>query len=436
MGPRRALVIPLRAPPSRVTGPVPNPRAEVESSLLPPAVLVAMADFRLLANRCLREAILSAKTARGSISRFSRTAALEAHLNGGFGLTAGEVGLSLAKSYRRASRRGSQSRVPYIRTPFLRAGTTMFHFDPESGKVRLSLRRCEWASFHVEVSNYHRRVLAEPRHRVTQLHLSRRRVVLIYEKVVPDPYVPTAVVALDTNETSLDGVEIGQDVASYVRVLFPQIRRIQSAHFDRRRYLGAKKAHDLRVRRKLLGREGRRERHRVRSRLHDLTRTLIDDLARRHAALVLEDLSRMSTTGRSRATRRRLSSWPRGELHRQLTYKAVDAGVPVYWVNPYRTSRTCPRCGDVCEPRKRVGPRFECAACGWQLDRQLNAGLNLGKIVLREHAELGGLRLGLDALSEEVVRFLYPVDRGRLGTSGAEGEGGMGSTAPAGGRGD
>jgi len=77
------------------------------------------------------------------------------------------------------------------------------------------------------------------------------------------------------------------------------------------------------------------------------------------------------------------------------------------WLSPYRTSRTCPRCGEVTEHRRRVGTRFVCAKCGWAVDRQLNAGLNLGLTVLRHGAGLEGLRLDPDALSEDAVRPLY-----------------------------
>jgi transposase len=122
--------------------------------------------------------------------------------------------------------------------------------------------------------------------------------------------------------------------------------------------------------------------------------------------------------------RRRLSQWPRAELHRQLAYKAAEEGVPVYWLDPYRTSRTCPRCGELSKPRSRVGPRFVCSRCGWAVDRQLNAGVNLGMTALRRVAALGGLRLDPDALSEDAVKLLYPIGESRSGTGGAEGEGG------------
>jgi putative transposase len=279
-------------------------------------------------------------------------------------------------------------------------------------------------------------VLTDPDHRVTQVHISLRRVVFVFDQSVPEPYTPTPLVALDTNESSLDGVEVGEDSAGLVRIAFPEIRELQFRHMGRRRFLGKKKAHERRLARWLLGREGRRERDRIRSRLHVLTRRLVGELVTRHSALALEDLTHLPhprrrgvrgrpTALKSRSSRRRLSSWPRAELYRQLTYEAQDRGVPIIWVNPYLSSRTCPKCGEVSERRRRVGTRFDCVKCGGSLDRQLNAGLNLGMTVLRTTARLGGLRLDPDALPKAVVMPLYRSDGcrpARVERTGREGK--------------
>jgi hypothetical protein len=56
-----------------------------------------------------------------------------------------------------------------------------------------------------------------------------------------------------------------------------------------------------------------------------------------------------------------------------------SAGGEVRWVLGM-TSRTCSKCGDVNPP---LGPtrEFDCQACGYTADRELNAGQNL----IREH---------------------------------------------------
>ena len=439
VNPCRSLVFPLSAPSSPIHSEDltigAGPAYLSKPTVIPTPVRGLMDDFRRLVNECLREALTSKATSQRTLSRFARDRALELRVTGSIALAAADVALSLAAGHRRRLRHQVTCRTPFARTPFIRIPASCFHFDLETGKLRLSLRRGEWTSLTVPVSNYHRRVLARPDHRVTQVHVGLRRVVVVYAKTPPVPYAPTSLVALDTNESSLDGVRVDPRGATYVRVLFPEIRAIQGRHIGRRQYLGRKKAHDRRLARRLLGQEGWRERHRIGSRLHALTRSLIDQLAANRSALVLEDLtglprprrrsvSRGRSLPRSRALRRRLSSWPQSELHRQLAYKAQDRGVPILWVSPYLTSRTCPKCGEVSEHRRRVGTRFDCSTCGWSLDRQLNAGLNLGLTVLRRTAGLGGLRLDPDALPKDGVRPLYPSGndrRARVERTGREG---------------
>jgi IS605 OrfB family transposase len=393
-----------------------------------------MSDYRLLTNEIVREALLTSKTSRGALSRFARDRAFVHRLTGQHAVVAANIALTLVKAHRKRLRRGATASPPYVRRRFLRTNPQTFHFDPASGKIRLSLRSGEWCSWLVLVAPYHREVLATPGTRIKQLHVNEQRVVLYLEKSAPDPYVPNAVLALDTNESSLDGVSVETAGAEWVRAPFPEVRSIQARHVARRRLLARKKAHDRRVGRILLGREGRRERHRVRSRLHALSKSLVEQALHQRAAIALEDLTRLPLRRRRSGPRfrRRLSSWPRGELHRQIAYKAAERGVPVYWVNPFRTSITCPRCGEITRPRSRVGTTFDCAHCGWSRDRQLNAGLNVARTVLREIPELGGLRLDPDALSDDAVRSLYPPERsGGHGRSGGEGGPGTRGSRPA-----
>jgi len=61
-------------------------------------------------------------------------------------------------------------------------------------------------------------------------------------------------------------------------------------------------------------------------------------------------------------------------IHRVLKYKAPLYGSFVKEVNPHLTSKSCPRCGWV---SRKVGRTFHCERCGFTLDRQLNASLNI-----------------------------------------------------------
>jgi hypothetical protein len=129
---------------------------------LPPPLLSLLADYRLLTNEVLRQALLTGSTAKGSLSRFARDRASVHRLNGQHAVVVAEIALSIAAGHRRRLKEGRAPRVPYIRRRFLRADDSTFHFDPLSGKIRLSMRNGEWCSFSIQTSPYHRAALSAP----------------------------------------------------------------------------------------------------------------------------------------------------------------------------------------------------------------------------------------------------------------------------------
>ncbi|MDD1769825.1 MAG: RNA-guided endonuclease TnpB family protein [Methanomassiliicoccales archaeon] len=358
--------------------------------------------------------------------KFGQSLAKEYHINFAHARTSTEVALSLGKGHRRRLRKNIRSRVPYVFRPFIRADDVTFHISPDTGHVRLSLRNGEWVGFDVKLSQYHSEIMASGR--IKQLILTQTKVVLVIEKEIPEPYAPTSLLALDTNERSLDGVWLSSEGVIPVSVPYPDVSSIQNRYFVRRRRHGRKKSRDRRVWHMLASKEGRREHSRVRQRLDLISKGLVASTAIEHAALALEDLRLPKGGGRGRRMRRRLSIWPQRELHRQIEYKAEERGVPIIKVDPRYTSKTCPRCGEIKERRSRVGRVFVCDRCGWRLDRQLNAGLNICRTALAEPPEgavmrgLGGLRLDPDALADDAMILLYaPGSAGAHGVSGRSG---------------
>ncbi len=274
MGVRRALAFQLTAP-------------------LPAPLSLLLCDFRLIVNQAVRGALQSGLTARGSLLPFAQGAARDYRINFQHARRATEVALALGKGHRRRIRKGLTSTTPYVRHPFLIATHITFHLDPPTGKVRLSMRPGEWTSFVLPLADYQRAILADPGSRVKELHLRPTRASVVIEKEVPQPYVPTSLIALDTNESSLDGVEVTREGTTPVTVQFPEVRVIQQRHHDRRRRLSRKKAHDRRLARELLGREGRRERARVTKRLHRFSKALVETARTKGAALALEKLENL-----------------------------------------------------------------------------------------------------------------------------------------------
>jgi len=383
-----------------------------------PGLRWLLAEFRLIVNRSIRTALREDIRSRYRLSTVAyRALSADHNLYKQYIPSAFEVAIAVLKNYRRRLRKRKRTNVPYLRRLLLKAENQSYRLDRITGRLRIPIRRGEHVDIELPCSEWHRSILSDPSWGLGSLTVTPDRIILAVRKAAPEPYEPGAAIALDTNELSLDGVVAKGGDASLLTIPFPEVRVVQATHVRRHRRLARKKANDRRVMRRLVAREGRRERHRVQQRLHRLSKGLVAVANEQRAAIVLEDLAMPQGGGRGRRMRHRLSSWPQGELHRQIEYKALAAGVPMIKVHPAWTSKTCPACG--ARRRDRVGQDFVCELCDWEMDRQHNAGLNILKTALASDEALArAVRFQPGALRRDVVIPLYDL----LGRGGAREE--------------
>jgi putative transposase len=111
---------------------------------------------------------------------------------------------------------------------------------------------------------------------------------------------------------------------------------------------------------------------------HSLAKRLVAYAKDTKAALVLEDLThiRDRITVRKRQ-RNKQHNWSFRQLRDFLVYKAQRVGVPLLFVDPRHSSRTCSRCGSVDKKNRRSQADFSCLRCGHTTHADLNAARNL-----------------------------------------------------------
>jgi IS605 OrfB family transposase len=127
-------------------------------------------------------------------------------------------------------------------------------------------------------------------------------------------------------------------------------------------------------------RMGQREARFQRDTNHCISKKLVHKAAVARKAIALEDLSgiRERTTAR-RAHRYERHSWAFFQLRQCIAYKAAQAGVPVYLVDPRNTSRTCSRCGHCEKANRKSQAEFSCQRCGFAANADYNAALNISR---------------------------------------------------------
>ena len=74
---------------------------------------------------------------------------------------------------------------------------------------------------------------------------------------------------------------------------------------------------------------------------------------------------------------RRMHSWSFAQLFRFIAYKAEARGIEVTRIDPRQTSQTCSRCGYQARHNRRSQSLFLCRKCGYCLNADLNASINI-----------------------------------------------------------
>jgi len=117
---------------------------------------------------------------------------------------------------------------------------------------------------------------------------------------------------------------------------------------------------------RLLRKRSRKEQRFATHTNHCISKALVATAKGTGRALALEDLTgirdRLTVRRGQRAT---LHSWAFGQLGAFVNYKGRLAGVPVIFVDPKNTSRTCPACGSVDKANRKSQALFSCQSCGF-----------------------------------------------------------------------
>ena len=131
-----------------------------------------------------------------------------------------------------------------------------------------------------------------------------------------------------------------------------------------RRRAGLQKRGTKAAKRRLKKLSGKQRRFQTHSN-HCISKALVLEAKRSGRAISLEDLKGIRRRVKARASQRgRLHNWGFGQLRSFVAYKARLAGVPILFVDPRDTSRTCPVCGCVDKRNRPNQATFYCVSCG------------------------------------------------------------------------
>jgi len=116
---------------------------------------------------------------------------------------------------------------------------------------------------------------------------------------------------------------------------------------------------------------------------HKISRAIVESAKKeKNPVIVMEDLTNIrDDMDFSKEQNYKNHGWFFRRLQSFIAYKAIEAGIPVFFVSPEWTSATCPKCGDA-DPKNRDRKRhiYKCQYCGYELNDDLVAARNIARL--------------------------------------------------------
>jgi putative transposase len=265
---------------------------------------------------------------------------------------------SIMESWRKRYLKGRARKVkPRVRRRFARCKITLMRVDYGEKRIRITVKPGEYIEVSWSNRWFTRRVEGW---RVGEVILKDDRILIPFKSMRIIEVRDT--VAWDSNELSLDGFSPRK---GFIRVNLKPLQSMKIT-YERKKMVAQSKGLKG-IYEKYVARERNRERDFVNKLASGLTR-LFPNTIHVFEDLEKEDLVCKKKTSRNRRKRNARTPWI--NIQKKISEKVV-----IVKVSPKNTSRTCPRCE--CIVKTQVGRPFKCPRCGFELDRQKLASINI-----------------------------------------------------------
>jgi len=341
-------------------------------------------QFRQMLNDCIRIGLAENVTSLKSLSLKAYRQLSRYDLASYYELCAISAATGILRNYRKAKRKNPCVREPYARRPRL---TTCYGFKVRDGELSLPIHAREYIRIPL---NQHIQATINA-FAVRSVTLTEDRLSLAYSNEVQQ-LRPRGFIGIDRN---LDNVTVAATDGTVHRHDLSEATRVKAMYLGVRSHF---RRNDVRIRRQVSGKYGRKQREKVQQILHHASKSVVEEAKAKQYGIAMEKLTGIRKLYRrgnwqGRWYRGRMNSWSYAELQRQIEYKARWEGLPVIYVHPHGTSSRCSICGQKMKPEENRTLR--CPSCGYVVDRDVNAAKNI--------LAAGTLRFGVIGLTSEAM---------------------------------
>jgi len=334
-----------------------------------------METFRLMVNDCIRIGLQNDASTMKRLSKLCYSELARYDIISYYKLHAISKAAGILANRKQSIKRGYPTKTPYLKKGIL---VSCYGFKITDGKLQVPLGNRQY--YNVPLNKYTKEILSDAAVTVRSFTLAANNTVSIcYSKEVVEIECAT-IAGVDRNLRNLT-------VGTHENVVQYDLSKAIDVAENTRSIVRSFKRNDVRIRKKIASKYGRRRHDRINQLLHHVSKQVVARAKEEKAAIAFEKLTnirRMYQRGNNqgRNYRSKLNGWPFAEMKRQITYKAQWKGVPVIQLSTSQTrgtSQLCPRCGKRLQEDRLRKRKLYCQQCDRWLDRDVVAAMNIAK---------------------------------------------------------
>ena len=252
----------------------------VQQNYTPNSQLLGLLEqFRQMVNNCIRIGLAENVTSLKSLSLKAYWQLEQYDAMSYYKLCAISKAAGILKNYRKAERRGKRVKQPYARRPQL---TTCYGFKTCNDSLLLPIKPGN--KIRIPLNHHALQVLSETGVTARSVTLTESTITVAYSKHVPT-LEPSGLMGIDRN---LGNVTVADSNGSITRHNLAQATEITAMYREVKSHLNR---NDSRVRQRVYGKYGVRQRNRVRQLPHRASKQIIAEAKRSRSAVVMERLT-------------------------------------------------------------------------------------------------------------------------------------------------
>ncbi len=270
---------------------------------------------------------------------------------------------------KRSIKKGQKPKSPFVSRPYL-----VSCYGLKINGMLLSIPIGDRKFVNILLNNHTVQKLSEQDIKARSFTITPDSLSISVRKDV-EQIIPENVIGIDRNLRNIT-------ISTQTENIMYKTTKLLSIKENTSHVIASLKRFDVRVKKHFQQRMGNRRSRRIQQHLHIISKDIVKRAVESKSMIVLEDLKGIRKlyrkgNGQGNKYRRKLNSWSFYELQRQIQYKSEWEGITVRFVDTKRTSKLCPRCGDLLQEDRLNRRKLLCINCKKSMNRDVVASLNI-----------------------------------------------------------